>query len=461
MSPKVTGALVAVMTAAVSFVAAPALADPGELDPSFGGDGSVLTDFGGEDSALAIALDGQGRIVAAGSGAVSDPARPGASTLSVVRHLPDGSPDPGFGGDGRVQSDFGDTRAEARSVLIDPQGRIVVAGTTTSFDGIGSAIALARFLPDGTPDPSFGEGGQVETRLGLSGATDAAFDPAGRIVVVGSGQRAGHLLPTVVRYLPNGDLDPSFGDGGVREVRLGGFSAFRAVAVDGAGRIVAVGDTDSPGSRAGRFTAVRLLPSGAVDRRFGDRGRVRLLRGTAASGVDVIPAGAGRLLLAGSCSCGSNGERRPSLVVAELRRDGGPAKGFGRRGLVRVPLPAAKASSIARAGDGRIVVGGEASGGWTLVRLTSAGKLDRAFRNGGRTIAPGLGGVEAVAAAGDGSIAAAGTGNGPADTDFEVRRYLPKSWSAPLAGICPAYRSRCLPPQLRPRGSHQAPLSPG
>ena len=394
--------------------------------PAFGGDGSVLTDFGGEDEALAVAIDSEGRTIAAGGGALSDPARPGAVTFSLARYLPDGSPDPSFGGDGRVQSDFGDTRAEVRALLIDAQGRILAVGTTISFDGIGSAVALARFMPDGTPDPSFGQGGRVETRLGLSGAADATIARDGDIVVVGSAQRTGALLPTVIRYLPDGSLDPAFGDGGVREVRAGGFSAFRAVALDGTGRIVALGDTDSPGSKAGRFTAIRLLPSGANDRAFGRNGRTRILRRSPASGADVVFAGAGRMLLAGSCSCRTRrGGGRRALVVAELRRDGGPAKRFGGRGIVRITPSRAEASSIVRAVDGRIIIGGEGRGGWLLAGLTPDGHLDRAFGRDGVSTFPGLGGVGALALAPGGAITAVGAATGPADTDFEVRRYLP------------------------------------
>jgi uncharacterized delta-60 repeat protein len=397
-----------------------ASAAEGNPDPSLGGDGNVLTDFGGEDSALAVTVDPQGRTIAGGSGGLDDPARPFATTFSLARYLPDGSPDPSFGGDGRVQSDFGDTRAEVRSIRIDAVGRILAVGTTTSFDGIGSAVALARFLPDGSPDPSFGQGGQAETRLGLSGAADAVLAPDGAIVVAGSSQRAGALLPTLFRYLPDGTLDQSFGTGGVREVRMGGFSAFRAVALDGAGRIIAVGDSHSPGSKAGRFTAIRLLPNGATDASFGQKGRARILRGTPASGADVVSLGGGRMLLAGSCSCG-----RGALVVTELQRNGRASRRFGREGVMRVPVPGAEARAVVEEPGGRIVIGGEAKGGWLLAALTPDGTLDRAFAGDGVSVAPGLGGAEALAAAPNGAITAAGSASGPADTDFEVRRYLP------------------------------------
>jgi hypothetical protein len=126
------------------------------------------------------------------------------------------------------------------------------------------------------------------------------------------------------------------------------------------------------------------------------------------------------MLLAGSCACAP-----PSIVVAELQRNGRASKRFGKKGVVRVAVPGAEASSVVLAADGRIVVGGEAAGGWLLAGLTPAGRLDRAFARDGVSVAPGLGGVEALTAGADGAITAVGSAVGPADTDFEVRRYLP------------------------------------
>jgi uncharacterized delta-60 repeat protein len=403
-------------------VAAPtAGAISGAPDPLFGGTGAVLTDFGGEDSAFAVAVDSQGRIVAGGSGALADPARPGASGFALARYLPNGALDPSFSEDGKVEADFGHIRADVRAVLIDPEGRIVAVGTTTSFDGIGSAIALARFLPDGTPDPSFGTGGLVETRLGLSGAGDAAFDAEGRIVVAGTGQRQGALLPTIARYLPDGSLDPGFGDGGIKEIRLSRFAAVRAIGVDGDGRIDVLGDS-SRSRGSGRIVVARLLAGGSLDRKFGKRGRARVLPELEVEGADLVVSPAGAVTIAGSCECG----KRERMLVARLKPSGKVARGFGGEGSARIAFPErASAASIAADRSGRLLVAGEETRGWAFARLTRQGKPDRSFSGDGRQLSPGLGGAEAVAIGPGGELVAVGTGLGPADTDFEVRRYLP------------------------------------
>jgi uncharacterized delta-60 repeat protein len=410
-----SAALLATAAAPATGVAA------GDPDPAFGGTGAVLTDFGGEDSAFSVAVDPQGRVVAGGSGALADPARPGASGFALARYLPSGALDPSFSGDGMVEADFGHIRADVRAVLIDGQGGILAVGTTTSFDGIGSAIALARFRSDGTPDPSFGAGGLVETRLGLSGAGDAALDPQGRIVVAGTGQRQGALLPTVARYLPDGSLDQSFGEGGIREIRLGRFAALRSVAIDGAGRIAVLGDS-SRSRGSGRIMVARLLADGSMDRAFGKRGKARVLAKEEVEGADLIASPSGAVTIAGTCECG----KRERMLVARLKPSGQAARGFGDEGSARIGFPGrATATSLAADRTGRVLVAGEETRGWAFARLTRQGKPDRSFSGDGRQISPGLGGAEAVTIGPAGEPIAVGTGLGPAGTDFEVRRYLP------------------------------------
>ncbi len=156
----------------------PALAQaaPGDLDPSFGTGGKVTTDLGGtDDQIVSMALDSQGRIVAAGVGRA-------AYDATLARYRPNGSLDPSFGSDGIVTIDFGDGAgfAVASSVAIDPHGRIVVAG------GSLGDFALARYHSDGSPDPSFGAGGTVTTDFGAHDhAVSVARDSRGRIIALG------------------------------------------------------------------------------------------------------------------------------------------------------------------------------------------------------------------------------------------------------------------------------------
>jgi uncharacterized delta-60 repeat protein len=167
--------VIAVMTAA------PARAAAGRLDPSFGGDGRVITDpTPGRDVAGGVAIQPDGRIVVAGTA---------DGRFAVVRYTVRGALDRTFGGDGIVM-----TRilryAEVSGVAIQADGRIVVVGGARRPTG--GAFAIARFRRDGTLDPTFGGDGKVTTEVTggfYEGATDVAIQADGKIVAVGARTR--------------------------------------------------------------------------------------------------------------------------------------------------------------------------------------------------------------------------------------------------------------------------------
>ena len=127
-----TAGLVMAITCVVLFTMVPrAEAAPGDLDPTFSGDGKVLTDIaGGDDGASSVAVQADGKIVTAGF--ASQPA--GGRTFVVVRYGSAGSLDPSFGDVGIVTTSFGGGSAAARAVAIEADGDIVVAGTSNQPD---------------------------------------------------------------------------------------------------------------------------------------------------------------------------------------------------------------------------------------------------------------------------------------------------------------------------------------
>jgi uncharacterized delta-60 repeat protein len=214
----------------------------GSLDLSFGAaagtPGRVITDFGGGDVAAGAALQEDGRIVLAGSA---------AGDVALARYLADGTLDPTFGPDhnGKVLVDFLGQETSGRDVAIQGNGKIVVIGDT--FLGIAEDFAVARLNPDGSLDNTFDGDGRLTTDFG--GDTDnpdsVAIEPGGRIVVAGVSNASGSLDFAVARYLPNGALDPSFGSGGKVTTDFGGFEFPDAVFLQGAGRILVVGNTNA------------------------------------------------------------------------------------------------------------------------------------------------------------------------------------------------------------------------
>ena len=159
----------------------------GSLDTSFDADGKVITDFGSlNDTAYSVAIQGDGKIVAAGRGRVG-----GTTDYALARYNADGSLDTSFDGDGKVTIDFAGKLDEALSVAIQADGRIVVAGYAY-FEGTGNDIALVRYNADGRLDDTFGTGGVVTTDFyGLEDfAAGMAIQGNGRIVVAGAAKAA-------------------------------------------------------------------------------------------------------------------------------------------------------------------------------------------------------------------------------------------------------------------------------
>ncbi|MFN8113637.1 MAG: delta-60 repeat domain-containing protein [Solirubrobacterales bacterium] len=139
----------------VAAVAAPATAAPGDLDRGFGGDGKVTTDFGGDvsDTARAIAVDSQGRVVVGGTTRAEVPLDP-VYSIALARYLPTGELDPSFGDGGLVIAPE-DEYSSVNSIVIDPQDRILIGGGVFEDDSLPGGI-VARFNEDGSIDTSFG-----------------------------------------------------------------------------------------------------------------------------------------------------------------------------------------------------------------------------------------------------------------------------------------------------------------
>ena len=158
----------------------------GGLDTSFSADGLQTTNFGGNDRAAGVALQGDSKIVAVGQ-ADGD----GAKNLALARYNPNGSLDMTFSGDGKQTTDFGGVDG-ANAVALQPNGRIVAAGFAgaTGFD-----FALARYTPNGSLDTSFSGDGKQTTNVGVAdsdgihgGATGLALQGDGKMVLVGLGR---------------------------------------------------------------------------------------------------------------------------------------------------------------------------------------------------------------------------------------------------------------------------------
>src|SRR5262245_13545035 len=190
--------------------------------------------------------------------------------------------DMSFGSGGVVTTDFDGRFDTARAVVVQPDGRILVAGASEVAGPLSNRFALARYLADGTLDPSFGSAGRVTTDLGavFDGARDIAVQSDGRIIVVGqadlvtpqAGQRGDFAIAS---YNSDGTPDTSFGVGGIvlspdfRPGPAGSAEGASAVVIDIQGRIVVAG---SHLGLTGEVALARYESDGTLDTSFGPAG---------------------------------------------------------------------------------------------------------------------------------------------------------------------------------------------
>jgi uncharacterized delta-60 repeat protein len=434
-----TFALAAALMVASAVAAAAA---PGQLDPSFGAGGTVVTEFPSSYSgARAVAVQADGRIVAAGFAHTNNSI---ISDFALTRYDASGALDPTFGTGGRVRTDFGGRFDEALAVAVQPDGRVVVAGN--SSDANGSDMAVARYNSDGLLDASFDGDGMALVDFGSEASARAvALQPDGGIVLAG-----GVLQPVgggccvsdfaLVRLTSVGALDSSFdGDGRVVTDFLAGadngHDVAQAVRVQADGRIVAAG-AGVAGVVSVDFAVARYLADGSLDATFSDDGLVTTdFVGYFDEIRDLAVDTGGRIVTGGqSCEFPGNSDEVCDFGLARYTSNGTLDRRFGRKGRVRTDLGADLSEGIRGVvvqTDGRIVAAGDTSGPGAsdvgLTRYRSDGRLDRGFGVNGVVITPvspstdEVGGLELQA---DGRLVVAGTTAISQSFGFFVSRYL-------------------------------------
>jgi uncharacterized delta-60 repeat protein len=274
----------------------------------------------------------------------------------------------------------------------------------------------------GSLDDNFGTGGIALTNIGPGNSNDFAYSiaqqPDGKLLVGGFAVAANVGSFAVVRYLPDGNTDDSFGNEGIATVGFtGGFAQANEVLLQPDGKIVLVGSVS--GTNGSDFALARLLPDGSLDTGFGTSGKVV---------VDVVGgfeiANSALLQLDGKIvAVGTVFNTGADMVLCRLNPDGSLDNGFGLGGKVITNIAEEdQAMDVALQPDGKIVVTGFASiaaiGDFALVRYMPNGLLDTGFGPAGTGIVKlDLQGFDysdlarGVAVLPDGSILAAGLAN--------------------------------------------------
>ena len=221
----------------------------GSLDTSFGADGKVVTEFGSRnDVAISVTIDGNGKFVVAGFTLTENK----SFDFAVARYNSNGTLDTSFGLGGKQTTDFGGRYDQAESVVIDPNGKIVVVGATEPTTYGDSDFAVARYNADGSLDTSFDSDGKLTTDFGrsLDGARSVAINADGKMIVAGVTNSHNSLDFAIARYNSNGSPDASFGPGGklTTDFSAGGdaprsYDLANSIVIDSSGRVVVAGVT--------------------------------------------------------------------------------------------------------------------------------------------------------------------------------------------------------------------------
>lgn len=333
----------------------------GQLDPTFGTGGKVIAalDAGG-DGLAAIALQPDGKVVAAGSVIHNN----WPLSFLLARFNPDGTFDTNFGNEGVVLTNFGDSTAEANALILQSDGKIVVAGVSGA--GSGSELndfALARYNSNGSLDQTFGNGGKVKTHFpGVyntgSRATAAALQPDGKLVVAGTYKNEATAREfALARYNATGGLDTTFGTGGLVTTSMGSGDAIAfSVALLSDGRIVASGYVEV-GRRNHDFALACHNPSGTLNQSFGNGGRVTtdFLGATDDIAYGLAAQSDGKLVLAGRTGT------YPTFhfALARYNNNGQLDQSFGAGGKVSSTFDnSGQGYDITVQKDGKIVLAG-------------------------------------------------------------------------------------------------------
>ena len=393
---------------------------PGDLDLSFGVDGTVTVDLGNnlEDSANAVAVQPDGKVVAVGYVSTSSTGR----DFAVIRLNTNGSLDTTFSDDGKLSFNFGSATRDdiARAVAVQPDGRIVVAGEADVLGFGNFDIVVARLNADGAFDTSFGSNGKVVTNLPNNRpdfGRGLALQSDGKLLVAGYSNR-----PTtgddfvVVRYGLNGSLDTTFNGTGIvtTDILTNREDRAAAIAVQPDGNIVVTGYTNDP-SFKNDFAIARYSPNGSLDSSLNGTGKVHtdLNLNSDDVGNAVTLQSDGKILIAGDSSS--------DFGLARYNQNGSMDLSFGGGdGIVTTNFGTNAADSgraVTVQPGGKIIVAGRSRTELAAARYTADGTLDTTFdgdgllvQNAGNNQLSPFGGYRGMTIQLDGKIVAVGDG---------------------------------------------------
>lgn len=394
---------------------------PGTLDSTFGVNGKVMTAFNSNACiARAVAVQSDGKIIVAGESSN------GTNNLfAIARYNSNGTLDNQFGTGGKTTISFGSGNSVARAIGIQSNGYIVVAGsyqtpTQTNF-------AVTRLTNIGQPDATFGSGGKTQTSIvpGFNIAYAMAIQPNdGKIILAGvSFDTLNNGDFALVRYNPNGSIDPYFANGGKVRTSLGTtWDQIHTIMLDQGTRKIVVG-----GRTANSYALARYDTAGFLDQTFGFNGVSTYTLFTQSEIINSMYIDANhRIIAGGSSQVATNMD----VVVMRFLSNGSIDNSFGVNGVSLNDLGGIELLSAIAPQDEYIVGAGSITNGgvsdFMVMRLDTLGTMDGLYNGSGfnTTSFPGNSGVSALAVQPSNSyLVAAGFYASGAVNNYAVARY--------------------------------------
>ncbi|MEO5889403.1 MAG: hypothetical protein ABIQ31_04080 [Ferruginibacter sp.] len=235
----------------------------GTADTAFGVNGMQITEFDGSSFARSVVIQGDGKIVVAGS--INE-------RFGVVRYNANGSVDSTFNSNGQQVTDFGTYSQVANSVAIQTDGKIVAGGVI--YTDFGASFGITRYNKDGSPDLTFDQDGRQVTDFPGAAATgnSLAIQNDGKILLAGYlSDESGNNYFVVTRYNTNGSLDQTFNKNGIQTISLNSdLQHANSMALQTNGKIIITGYALNGASND--FVVVCLNADGSLDNTFTNKG---------------------------------------------------------------------------------------------------------------------------------------------------------------------------------------------
>lgn len=351
----------------------------GVPDERFGSSGIRRLDLPGfENTFHSVTIDGYGRLVAAGRA---------SGSFVVARFTVDGELDQSFGDHGTTLVDVSADADTVRRVLLQPDGRILLVGDTGSGAFSGGSCAIARLTSSGELDSTYGLNGVVKLRFFDGTDCEDAALTGGKLLVAGTVDR-GSASFFVARIDDEGSLDRDFGDNGRTLVTFRGssgetlFAVANSLTVLPSTRIIIAGYASGPPRYADQAALARLDASGELDGSFGNGGMLVLAGSDDREVYDVALDSAGRMVLVGGFLPGDGFVAR---ISQQGILDSSFGKGGWIRADADWPFSGWWLKGATVQPDGRIVVVGQAGAPADIAigRLNADGSPDGSFGTGG------------------------------------------------------------------------------